>query len=58
MSAAAALQNMDAKFMAGRQKVEMVSKYLLFKKVPAKLSSSIVGFHEYKVRKAAPREPL
>ena len=30
-----ALQNMDAKNMAGRQKVETISKYLLYKKVHA-----------------------
>jgi CRP-like cAMP-binding protein len=42
-----ALQNMDAKLSAGRQKVEMISKYLIFKKVPATLSAKIVDFYEY-----------
>ena len=76
-----ALQNMDAKFMAGRQKVkgmlqsprllllhtcdwpyvlatllrptsaqvEMISKYLIYKKVPAKLSTKIISFYDYRV---------
>jgi len=42
-----ALQNMDAKFSAGRQKVEAISKYLLFKKVPTKLTTKIVDYYEY-----------
>eukprot|EP00966_Prymnesium_polylepis_P036295 842222-Prymnesium_polylepis.1 len=46
---------MDAKFSAGRQKVEAISKYLLFKKVPTKLTTKIVDYYEY-VDAASPLE--
>ena len=42
-----ALAHMDARWLEGQQKVETISKYLVYKRVPAKLSERIVAFYEY-----------
>jgi len=48
-SATTALQSLDSKQMVGRQQLETITRYLLFKNVPNSMTCQIIDYLEYKI---------